>query len=282
MEILFDEDDLEPLPQTAPAPQPKKPVRARAAAKRTDALEPSLFPEEALEPPAALSEPALEFGVPEVDIEEAARRRAVFFRGDEAPIPVRRSAPPVFDDSNPFEGDEEVEPAKAPKKKTVLRDRPSILKRAVAALARREFPRAELRARLLRGLSADETAADVDAALAKLGEWGYLSDERFAKGRARVSASRLGDARIRRDLRRSGVDAETVDEALASIEEPEELRAWRLWSRRFGERPKDLKERDRQIRWLAYRGFSMRSIMKVLRGEVELPEEDEDPFMVFR
>jgi regulatory protein len=42
------------------------------------------------------------------------------------------------------------------------------------------------------------------------------------------------------------------------------------------ELPKDWKTREKMIRYLSYRGFGMGAIQKVLRGEVELPEENAD------
>lgn len=75
------------------------------------------------------------------------------------------------------------------------------------------------------------------------------------------------------ELRQSGVASEHVDAAIEEIEEPEEIRAYRLWVRRFGELPADRKERDRQIRFLMYRGFSMGAISRVLKGAVEPPDD---------
>ena len=81
------------------------------------------------------------------------------------------------------------------------------------------------------------------------------------------------DARIRRELRQCGVAGEHVDAAMDEIEEPEEVRAYRLWARRFGELPADRKERDRQIRFMMYRGFGMSAISRVLKGAVEPPDD---------
>ena len=66
---------------------------------------------------------------------------------------------------------------------------------------------------------------------------------------------------------------EHVDAAMDEIEEPEEVRAYRLWARRFGELPADRKERDRQIRFMMYRGFGMSAISRVLKGAVEPPDD---------
>jgi regulatory protein len=75
---------------------------------------------------------------------------------------------------------------------------------------------------------------------------GYVDDARFAAGRATVLAGRdSGDALIRDDLERRGLDREAIDQALAGLEpEPERARA--------------AVERDGPeiLRKLATRGFS--------------------------
>lgn len=155
-----------------------------------------------------------------------------------------------------------------------MRERPSLFARAIGALARRDYARRELAAKLRRGLKEDEDPDEVERVLDRLTEAGYLSDARFAHSRARTRSRTLGDARIRRELRQSGVSNEDANAAVADIEEPEELRAYRLWRRRFGELPSDRKERERQVRFLLYRGFSMGAVSRVLRGEVETPEDE--------
>lgn len=159
-------------------------------------------------------------------------------------------------------------------KKGRKRPKRSLKMRAAAALARREYTRKALREKLLRGLEEGETEADVDEALNDMERWGYLSDERFAKVRARNKASVLGDRRIREELRREGVAQETAKIAMNEIAEPENVRCYRLWKRRFGELPADRKEREKQIRYLLYRGFSMSSVDDVLRGRVIVEEEE--------
>ena len=76
---------------------------------------------------------------------------------------------------------------------------------------------------------------------------GLLDDVRFARGRARALAARgYGDAAIRFDLERQGVEAEVVSEALAELE-PERDRALRLAASAGGA--------VRTARLLARRGF---------------------------
>lgn len=159
-------------------------------------------------------------------------------------------------------------------KKGRQRPKRSLKMRAVAALARREYSRKALRDKLMRSLEDGETASDVDAALDEMERWGYLSDERFAKVRARNKSSVLGDRRIRDDLRREGVAQETAKRAMEEIAEPENLRCYRLWKRRFGKLPEDRKEREKQIRYLLYRGFGMSSIQDVLHERVIDEVED--------
>ena len=168
--------------------------------------------------------------------------------------------------------------AKRSKSAKRMLPRPSLTARAVAALARRDYSRRELERKLARTLEDEETPEKLSAVLDELEKRGYLSDERFAKGRARVQSASLGNARIRQDLRRSGVSDELAREAVEEIELPEEVRALRVWKKRFSELPKDYKERERQIRYLAYRGFGMGAIGQVLRGRVEDPEDPEGGF----
>ena len=160
-------------------------------------------------------------------------------------------------------------PPEAPEK-----EGPSLLAQALAFLSRREYSRRELGKKLALKASGEVDKAMIDSVLDELEKLNYLSDERYALTRAKAKSRQLGDRRVRYELRQSGVSAETVSQAMEAVQESEPIRCLRVWSRRFQERPTDRKERDRQVRYLAYRGFSMESIFKVLRGEVELPEED--------
>ena len=160
------------------------------------------------------------------------------------------------------------------KKERPKKKRATLMQRAVASLARRDYSRLELKRKLARTLEEGETPQVLETVLDTLVERGLLSDERYAKMKARSVSYRMGDAKIRRELRIRGVDEETAKEAVEGITESEEVRAYKMWRRRFDETPKNWKEREKQIRYLAYRGFSMSSIMKVLRGEVELPQEE--------
>ncbi len=119
------------------------------------------------------------------------------------------------------EGEEEPRPRK-PLDPEKARER--TLQRAVKLLAAKPRSVAELRERLLEKEWTDEAAADY--ALAKLKEYGYLDDERFAFGFAsyRVRQKPVGRLRLARDLKTKKVSKETADAALELVyqETPEE------------------------------------------------------------
>jgi len=83
---------------------------------------------------------------------------------------------------------------------------------------------AELRERLLRGKSTDEKV--VETVIARLQEYGYLNDERFAFSYAslKVKQRPLGRRRLERDLKLKKVAKGVADEALQLVyaETPEE------------------------------------------------------------
>jgi regulatory protein len=146
---------------------------------------------------------------------------------------------------------------------------------AVALLARRDYSRVELSRKLAdRGFSTDA----VTQALAELGESRLLDDSRYGANVVAYRARRgQGPARIRNELRRAGVAAETVESALATDADSPDFVALAREARRrkFGdELPKDWKARAKQARFLQYRGFSTDHIRAVLEGD---PEIDSGP-----
>src|SRR5512140_1985955 len=132
----------------------------------------------------------------------------------------------------------------------------SLFARAVTLLARREHSRAELAAKLRRSLTEADDPAEIDRVLDALERDKLLSDERYATALTRTRSARFGDARVRFDLKSSGVKAETVDRAVASLKGTELERARAIWLRRFGELPSTEQERGKQARFLQARGFS--------------------------
>ena len=104
---------------------------------------------------------------------------------------------------------------------------------------------------------------EVDAVLQWLEEKRFLSVERFAESRVSARSPRFGNVRIRQELAQHGVAlSPEADRALAASELE---RAQAVRARKFSAGPTDAKERARQARFLAARGFSAEVIGRVLR-----------------
>ena len=143
------------------------------------------------------------------------------------------------------------------------------LQRAVKLLAAKPRSVEELRERLLEKEWADETSADY--ALAKLKEYGYLDDERFAFGFAsyRVRQKPLGRQRLARDLKSRKVSKETADAALELVYQEtteEELIARAIEKRiRLRGRPATRQETKSLYDHLLRLGFSYDLIIRKVR-----------------
>ena len=124
------------------------------------------------------------------------------------------------------------------------------------ALRHRDRSRRDLEERLERaGVPADQRAEALDGLAAQ----GLVSDDRFAKERARSLAARNGgDAFIRADLRRHGIPDDVATDALDELE-PESGRAARVFRQRGG--------RERALRYLAGKGFSRESLDSLALGD---------------
>ena len=143
---------------------------------------------------------------------------------------------------------------------------PSLKGRALRLLARREYARAELAAKLAPHVQAGE---DLEALLGELEAKGFLSDARAAESLLRRRAPRLGTQRVLQELRHKGLDAELVRAAAESLRASEFTRAQAVWQRRFGTPPADAQEQARQMRFLAARGFGTEVARQVLRAAAQ-------------
>lgn len=132
-------------------------------------------------------------------------------------------------------------------------------------LARREHSRAEL----TRKLSDDGSQEEIQAVLDRLEQTGLLSDARFAESFVSSRAARVGNARLRHDLRAKGVADDLVAAALPAEADSEIGRAREVWRRKFDAPPGDRNEFARQARFLQSRGFAADIIRKVLKETAE-------------
>ncbi len=139
----------------------------------------------------------------------------------------------------------------------------SLKARAIAALARREHSRAELRARLVATVAPPE---EVDVALDEVAALGYLSDARFAQSEVSRKAGAWSRRAIAESLKGKGVPAEVAAAAMEAhgTEDGDAMVA--LWRRRFGAPPANERDKARQVRFLQSRGFALSAIFKLLRS----------------
>ncbi len=149
---------------------------------------------------------------------------------------------------------------------SVILDTPVAVRRAAMdLLARREHGRVELTRKLRQRGAPDEL---IDTALERLAQEGLLSEARylesFVASRARGG---YGPLRIREELVPRGLPREAIEQALsqAEVDWGEQLRD--VWQRKFGGHlPQDMREKAKQMRFLAYRGYAQEQIGRLLRG----------------
>jgi len=134
--------------------------------------------------------------------------------------------------------------------------------RALKLLTRREHSRAELQAKLA---GAAESEEQLDAVLDTLQAQNLLSDHRFARQRVVARAGRYGNARLKQELRQTGVSDDDIAAALPEGGDEGE-RCLSVWAKKFGQLPQTPEERAKQMRFLQYRGFSGEAIRRVMRG----------------
>jgi regulatory protein len=148
---------------------------------------------------------------------------------------------------------------------------------AVKALGRHMRTEAELR-RLMRTRVEEGERGDavVDAVVVRLKEYGYLNDQSFAEtyARLRQENQKLGERRVRQDLKQKGVGAELITETLDARygQTNEEALAREHLERKRIRKPANEKETARVMRRLVTAGFSTGVIYKILR-QWDVPEE---------
>lgn len=145
---------------------------------------------------------------------------------------------------------------------------------AIRLLALRDYTASEMRRKLgERGYIEIAIEPVVEELIAS----SKLDDRRYGFNLVAYRSGRgKGPARIRHEMRRSGLSETTIDEAMKGEEAPDFLALARAArTRKFGPGiPQDRKERAKQARFLQYRGFSNDHIRAVLEGD---PEVDSEP-----
>jgi regulatory protein len=143
------------------------------------------------------------------------------------------------------------------------RPKPSAKALAIRWLARRDLSRAEVSQRLRRrGIEEPEVARTLD----DLVSLGYLSDARYASAVVAQRKGRYGKRAIAHALTERGIARDDADNALAQLAGSDEsAEALALWQRRFGQAPRDERDKARQVRFLQARGYPLSVALSVLR-----------------
>jgi regulatory protein len=157
---------------------------------------------------------------------------------------------------------------------------------AVQCLGRRPFAAEELKLKL-RARAAQ--AADVDAAIARLKDVGYLDDARFAESFAlnRAENDGFGKLRVLSDLRARRVAPKLAEKAVAQVfedrSESDQIEAYierrmpSLRGSRAEGKIEDAGELARAFRRLRRAGFSSGGALAALKRVAARPEEIEEP-----
>lgn len=141
---------------------------------------------------------------------------------------------------------------------------PDLRERALACLARREHTRIELERKLAPYC---EDREEIAALLNDFTQRGWLNEARYAEMLVQARQGKFGSRRIIHELREKGVSKETIAAALPEVQELELKAARAVWAKKFGVAPADAREKARQMRFLASRGFGQETIAKVLRRQ---------------
>lgn len=146
----------------------------------------------------------------------------------------------------------------------------SLKARAADLLSRREYSRLELKRRLAPFAESEDI---LEALLDELCASQWQSDTRFAEAFTNSRGQRYGSRRLAQEMRERGIDRDTIAEALDGQDDMATARA--LWERKFGTPPADAKERLKQMRFLASRGFGMDIIQRLTRSGSRSSFDDE-------
>jgi len=149
---------------------------------------------------------------------------------------------------------------------------------ALKLLAARAYSSGELREKLKRRAG---SAADVDTAIGRLKEIGYLNDQRFAESfaAARLAGEKLGKTRVLQDLRQRRVAPQVAERSVQKVyREVDEQALIEDWIRRkYRTAPREglfaeQKDLASAYRRLARAGFRSAEIVRALKRFAKNPE----------
>ncbi len=138
----------------------------------------------------------------------------------------------------------------------------SLKTRALRYLARREYSRKELERKLF-SISPTPTRGEISTLLDNLEQRGFLSARRLVEQIIQMRRQKFGSQYIVYELKQKGIDEKLINTALLELKKTEMDAAYNVWRKKFIALPENIKERNKQTRFLMSRGFSLAIINQV-------------------
>ncbi|ULJ61659.1 recombination regulator RecX [Wielerella bovis] len=142
-----------------------------------------------------------------------------------------------------------------------MKPQKSLRARAMDIVSRREVSRLELQRKLA---PYAEDADELESVLNEFAAQNWQSDERYVEAFINSKSRKHGAMRLRQELASKGVDEDLVCEYLPD-EETERENAAHVLRKKFKQPAADYAEKQKQIRFLLYRGFDMDTIHAVMK-----------------
>lgn len=145
----------------------------------------------------------------------------------------------------------------------------SLRARAMDILSRQEVSRAGLK-RKLAPYADSET--ELETVLNEFAERNWQSDERYTEAYIHSKSRQHGHLRLKQALSQQGID-EAISQRFMPDQASELQSAIAVLRKKFKQPAQDLKDKQKQIRFLAYRGFDIGTIQTAFKHAWEEDEE---------
>ncbi len=142
-----------------------------------------------------------------------------------------------------------------------MKPQKSLRGRALDILGRQEISRAELKRKLIPHAESEE---EIDQLLSEFAERNWQSDKRFAEAYVHSKSHQHGQLRLKQALHAKGVSEDISRDFLPSREQ-ELSSAAAVLQEKFKQPADNLPDKQKQMRFLAYRGFDMDTIQAVMK-----------------
>ena len=143
-----------------------------------------------------------------------------------------------------------------------MKPQKSLRARAMDILSRQEISRVGLKRKLAPHAESEEELENV---LNEFAERNWQSDQRYAEAYIHSKSSQHGSLRLKQALAQQGID-ETVSREFMPDKACELQTAVAVLRKKFKQPATDLKDKQKQARFLAYRGFDMDTIHAALKS----------------